>query len=76
MIKTLLLHPIWTSFLIIFYFLNLSSVPFQNLFTTHFENPRSSIPGIDGVYVINLDVRPERWHRPEPVRQCPPGRNR
>ncbi len=41
--------------------------PYENLFKLIDETPRSSIEGIDGIYVINLDVRPEKWHRLEPM---------
>jgi GR25 family glycosyltransferase involved in LPS biosynthesis len=41
--------------------------PYQNLFKPIDAEPRSSIEGIDNVYVINLDVRPEKWHRVESI---------
>lgn len=47
--------------------LPLSCKPYQNLFKPCKGEVRSSIQGIDGIYVINLDVRPERWHRLEPI---------
>ena len=40
---------------------------YETLFKPLHEKPRSSIKGIEGVYVINLDVRPEKWHRIEPI---------
>lgn len=43
------------------------SKPYQNLLKPHFQAPTSSIEGIDGIYVINLDYRPETWHRLEPI---------
>jgi len=51
----------------LFFSFSLTSVPYQNLFKECLEAPRSSVKGIDGTYVINLDVRPERWHRLEPL---------
>lgn len=45
----------------------LVATPYQNLFKSHDDQPRSSISGIDAIYVINLDVRPEKWHRVEPI---------
>jgi GR25 family glycosyltransferase involved in LPS biosynthesis len=56
----------------IFFFLVLlysyiDAKPYQELFKPHNEEPRSSIDGIDGIYVINLDHRPENWHRLEPI---------
>lgn len=73
----MILHRIKTRYLLvslkgfvlflIFLFSDLQAKHYETLFKLHLENPRSSIRGIDGVYVINLDIRPERWHRVEPI---------
>lgn len=57
----------WLATLLIFLFSSLQGKPYETLFKLHHKIPRSSIKGIDGVYVINLDVRPEKWHRIEPI---------
>lgn len=44
------------------------AVPYDRLFVPlEKAPPPSSIGGIDAVYVINLDSRPEKWHRIEPL---------
>lgn len=40
---------------------------YSKLYKPHPDESKSSIRGIDAIYVINLDFRPERWHRIEPI---------
>ncbi|MCI5051983.1 MAG: glycosyltransferase family 25 protein [Simkaniaceae bacterium] len=41
--------------------------PYSKLLRKIEEPPQSSIEGIDSIRVINLDSRPELWHRLEPL---------
>ena len=62
--RTITMHVI---FLLMFISLHIEAKPYETLFKSIREKPRSSIRGINGVYVINLDIRPEKWHRLETI---------
>ncbi|MBA3721879.1 MAG: glycosyltransferase family 25 protein [Parachlamydiaceae bacterium] len=63
----LLIRNLCLTILLVFFSTPLDCKPFETLFKPHPHEPRSSIKGVNGVYLINLNVRPEKWHRMETI---------